>query len=273
MTTTARSLGLVAGNGQLPLLIARAARSQGIAVHTVAHRGEAEESLGAESDSIHWVQFGQLGQMVRHFKKHQVEQVVLVGGISRARLFTGFRPDLTFLKLLSTVRSTRDDEALRRVAAFFEQQGLPVGSATELVPEVMVQPGLLAGAPLTEQQRTDVAIGREVAAAMGRVDVGQTVVVKRGSILAVEAIEGTDEAIRRAGRLGGAGAVVVKRSKPGQDTRFDLPAVGPMTLEVMREAGAAVLAIEAGRSVMLQSSVLLDWAPRLGISVLGYSAE
>ncbi len=265
-----RAIGLIAGNGQLPLLVAQAARARGLEVHTVAHRFEAEAALETLSTTCRWIQFGQLGPILAHFNQHQVTTAILAGGIGRARLFTGFRPDLTFVRLLATVRSTRDDEALRTLSRFFESHGVSVVSATDLVPEVMVRPGLLAGPALTEAQTRDVAIGREVLAAVGRVDVGQTVVVKKGSIVAVEAIEGTDEAIRRAGRLAGPGAVVVKGSKPGQDLRFDMPAVGPMTLEVMREAGATVLALEAQRSLMLQTSVVTEWAPRLGISVLGY---
>ena len=125
--------------------------------------------------------------------------------------------------------------------------------------------------PLTAEQQRDVALGREVAAQLGRADVGQTVVIKGGTVLAVEAIEGTDECLRRAGRLGGRGAVVVKRSKPGQDQRFDLPAMGPMTLEVMREVGASVLAIEAGHTVMIDAGLVFKWAARLEISVVGFS--
>jgi DUF1009 family protein len=129
---------------------------------------------------------------------------------------------------------------------------------------------LLAGPALTPAQERDVALGREVAGLIGQADVGQTVVVREGVVLAVEAVEGTDECIRRAGRLAGPGAVVVKRCKPGQDLRFDLPAAGPVTLEVMREAGATVLAIEAGKTVVLDTELLVKWAPRLGISVFGY---
>ena len=155
------------------------------------------------------------------------------------------------------------------MAGYFEAGGVKVISATELLPQVLAKEGLLAGPALTPAEDRDVALGREVAQTLGAADVGQTVVVKGGVVLAVEAVEGTDEAIRRAGRFGGPGAVVVKRVKPGQDTRFDLPAIGPVTLEVMREAGARVLAVDAGHTVLLDAQALFELAPRLGISVLG----
>jgi hypothetical protein len=194
----------------------------------------------------------------------------MAGGIARVRSLSRVRLDWGAVKMLSRLRSFRDDEVLRAFADGFQARGITIVAPTDYVKSVLAAEGLLAGPPLTLAQQRDVALGREVAGLIGQADVGQTVVVREGVVLAVEAVEGTDECIRRAGRLAGPGAVVVKRCKPNQDLRFDLPAAGPVTLEVMREAGARVLAVEAGKTVVLDTEVLFKWAPRLGISVLGY---
>ncbi len=266
-------LGLIAGSGRLPSLFAIAARAAGHTVHAVAHRGETDEGLGAQVDSLAWIRVGQIDAIVAAFRAQGVEKAVMAGGIARARSLTGARPDRGMLKIAASLRSLRDDELLRAIAAYFEKQGIPIVAATDYVRSLVAVEGHLAGPKPTLLQEADIALGRDVAGTLGGADVGQTVVVKDGVVLAVEAIEGTDEAIRRAGRLGGPGAVVVKRAKPGQDLRFDLPAVGPVTLEVMREAGAKVLAVEAGKTLLLDAELLFKWAHTLGICVVGVRVE
>jgi DUF1009 family protein len=167
------------------------------------------------------------------------------------------------------VRRFGDDALLRAIAGYFEEHGVTIVAPTDYLAEVLCPEGLLAGPRLQPAQEKDVALGREVAALLGQADVGQTVVVREGHVLALEAVEGTDETIRRGGRLGGKGAVVVKRCKPEQDLRFDLPAVGPRTLEVMEEVGARVLALEAGRTVLLEAPELFAGAESRGISIVG----
>jgi DUF1009 family protein len=267
------AIGLVAGNGQLPGLFARAARAQGLAVHAVALTGEAEGELAAHVDSLTWVRVGQVDALARALRRRGVGIAVLAGGVGRVRALRSLRPDLGALKVLARLRSRRDDELLRALAGYLEEQGVRIVAPTDYVRALLATAGHLAGPSLTAAERRDVQLGQEVAAQLGRADVGQTVVVKAGQVLAVEALEGTDECIRRGGRLGGPGAVVVKRSKPGQDRRFDLPAAGPVTLEVMREVGARVLAVEAEHTVLLDAEGLITWAGRLGISVLAYGAE
>lgn len=267
------SIGLVAGGGKLPALFAAAARRQGLEVHAVAHVGETDEGLETLVDSMQWVRVGQAGRIVRALKARGVTQAVMAGSIGRVKSLRQARPDGGMLRIALGLRSFRDDALLRGIAGYFEANGVTIVAPTDYVKEVLAVEGHLAGPKLTAAQKKDVALGLEVAAALGRADVGQTVVVKEGVVLAVEAVEGTDEAIRRAGKLGGPGAVVVKRSKPGQDLRFDLPAAGPVTLEVMREAGARVLAVEAGRSVILDSEALVRDAQRLQISVVGVRVE
>jgi UDP-2,3-diacylglucosamine hydrolase len=267
------TLGLIAGNGRLPFLFADAARAQGHQVHAVAFEGEAEPSLAAHVDSLRWVKVGQAKATVAVLRGKGVSQAVMAGGIGRVRSLTHARPDWGMLEIAARLRSFRDDELLRAIAAYFERHGIAIVAPTDYVKSVLAAEGVLSGPPLTAAQRRDVALGQDVALALGRADVGQTVVVKDGVVLAVEAVEGTDECIRRAGRCGGPGAVVVKRCKPTQDLRFDLPAAGPVTLEVMREAGASVLAVEAGKTVLLDAALLFADADRLGLTVVGYSVE
>jgi UDP-2,3-diacylglucosamine hydrolase len=172
----------------------------------------------------------------------------MAGAIGRVRAIRDARPDLGALQIAARLRSFRDDSLLRAVADHFLRAGIQIVAATDYLKKVFAPEGRIAGPPLTAEQEADIAVGLEVAAARGRVDVGQTVVVRKGLVLALEAVEGTDEAILRGGRLGGRGAVVVKLCKPGQDERFDLPAIGLKTLETMAQAGASALAIEAGKT-------------------------
>jgi UDP-2,3-diacylglucosamine hydrolase len=267
------AIGLIAGGGKLPQLFASAARRQGLRVHAVAHVGETDEGLERFVDSMQWVRVGQAGRIVACLKARSVSRAVMAGSIGRVKSLRQARPDAGMLRIAMGLRTFRDDALLRGIAGYFEQNGVTIVAPTDYVREVLAIEGHLAGPRPTAAQQRDIALGLEVAAALGKADVGQTVVVKEGVVLAVEAVEGTDEAIRRAGKLGGPGAVVVKRTKPGQDLRFDLPAAGPITLEVMREAGAKVLAIEAGKSVILDSEALLTDAQRLQISVLGVRVE
>ncbi|WP_338865310.1 LpxI family protein [Myxococcus stipitatus] len=262
-------IGLIAGNGQLPFLFARAARARGLEVIAVAHKGETDPALATEVGSLTWVRVGQVNRIQKAFLSAGVKQAAMAGGISHVKALTDARPDLGAVRIISRLRSFRDDALLRAVAADFESRGVTIIAPTDYLGEVLCPPGHLAGPVLSEAQEKDVALGREVAILLGQADVGQTVVVHQGHVLALEAVEGTDEAIRRGGKLGGAGAVVVKRCKPEQDMRFDLPAAGPRTLEVMNEVGAKVLALEAGRTVLLDAPALFAAAKDSGITLVG----
>jgi UDP-2,3-diacylglucosamine hydrolase len=266
-------IGLIAGNGSLPRLFARAARARGLTVVAAAHLGETDPSLAAEVDSLAWVRVGQVGRIQRIFQKAGVQEAVLAGGFLRMRAVALLRPDLGLLRVAARLRSMRDDALLRAVAEDFEAHGVRIVSAASYLAELLAPTGRLAGPELDEGARRDVALGSEVAAALGRADVGQTVVVKDGHVLALEAVEGTDACIRRGAALGGRGVVVVKRLKPGQDERFDLPAVGPGTLEVMVEVGARVLAVEAGKTFLLEAERLLSAADRAGVTLLGLESK
>lgn len=262
------AIGLIAGNGSLPRLFARAARARGLRVVAAAHRGETDPALAEEVDALSWVRVGQVGRIQRILRKAGVQEAVLAGGFSRMRALAQLRPDFGLLRVASRLRSVRDDALLRAVAEDFEAHGIRIVSAASYLSELLAPAGRLAGPELDEAARRDVALGSEVAAALGRADVGQTVVVKGGHVLALEAVEGTDACIRRGASLGGRGVVVVKRLKPGQDERFDLPAVGPQTLAVMVDVGARVLAVEAGKTLLLEAERLLPAADRARITLV-----
>jgi len=265
-------IGLIAGNGRLPHLFAEAARQRGLEVVAIGHRGETDPQLASRVRSMSWVRLAQVDRMVRILREAGVTQAVMAGGISRIRAFAEARPDLGAVRIALRLRSFRDDGLLRAVAEYFESAGVRIVSPTDFLTHLLVPPGHLAGPKLSGGQERDIALGIEVAQQLGRADVGQTVVVKNGQVLAVEAIEGTNEAIRRAGKLGGSGAVVVKLSKPQQDPRFDLPAIGPATVEAMSEVGASALAVEAGRTLILDLEQVYAAAQRQGISIVGVSA-
>ncbi len=266
-------LGLIAGNGLFPGLVARGARAQGVEVIAVAHEGETERSIETEVTSCTWVRVGQLGRIIETFRRAGCDHAVMAGGIGKARLFGGFRPDLRGAALLARLRTLHDDKILRGIAEELEGEGIPVVESTRYMPELVPLPGLVVGRKLKGRERDDIAFGRRVAAAVGAFEIGQTVVVRDGLVFAVEAVEGTDAAIRRGGALARRGAVVVKASKPGQDLRFDVPAVGPATIAAMQESGATVLAVEARRSIFFERKLLERRAREAGISVVAFDPE
>lgn len=266
-------IGLIAGNGRFPLLFARSAAARGASVVAVAHRGETlpelEQAVSASGGRLHWIYVGQLNRLIRIFKEAGVKQVVMAGGIKKTRLFLNTRPDLRTLRLLRQVAHRHDDALLRAVARELEAEGLQVGECTLYLSHLLADKGVMTRRHPTSEEWEDIRFGWEAVKEIGRLDIGQCVVVKQKVVLAVEAVEGTDEAIRRGGRLCQTAAVVVKASKPHQDLRFDVPAVGPSTLDAMQEVKAAVLALEAGRTLILDREAVLEKADKLKISLVG----
>jgi DUF1009 family protein len=265
------SIGLIAGSGRLPILFAQAASRAGLRVIAAAHENEADPELERHVAKLGWVKLGQLGKILDLLKSEGCKEAVLCGGITKVRLFD-IRPDLLGIKVLAGLRSFGDDAGLRAVAAAFEEQGVRIVSPLPLVPGLLAPRGPIGRKKLTDEQRADAEEGLRAARALGALDLGQTVVVKRGVVLAVEAVEGTDACIERGGKLargGGHGPVVVKVQKPDQDTRFDVPAVGPKTIESLRAAGCSALAVEAGRTLVLDRDELVRAADRAGIAVEG----
>ena len=266
-------VGLIAGKGQFPLLFARAVRERGLGVVAVAFKGETDPALETLADECHWTHVGQLSRLIKAFKKAGVRQVVMAGGITRGRLFRELRPDLRALTLLLKVGTGHDDRILRSLAAELEKEGITVVSPLLYLDNMLAAAGRLSRRIPNQNELQDITYGFKIAKAVGRLDLGQCVVVRQQVVTALEAIEGTDETIRRGGRLAGKGAVVVKVCKPSQDLRFDLPAVGLGTIEAMGEVEAKVLAIEAGKTLIFDRAEMLALADKAGIAVWGVKTE
>ena len=266
-------IGLIAGNGRFPIIFAENARRMGYAVTAVAHIGETEPELEKYVERIHWIKIGQINKLIKAFKEDGVQQAVMLGGIRKTHVFTTVRPDLRTLAIAGRLRAFKDDAILREFAAELEGEGIRIRESTFGLDGILVEESPLTKRRPTKKEWDDIRYGWEVAREIGRLDIGQCVVVKDLVIVAVEAVEGTDQAIRRGGELAGEGAVVVKRCKPQQDLRFDLPAIGPKTIQAMASVKATALAVEAGRSVLLDRQDMIEQADRAGIAVVGIAEE
>ena len=265
-------LGLIAGRGRLPLELARAARRRGLGVAAVAFHGETDPELAANVDRITWLHLGELAALLDALHAAGAEDVVMAGKILKTSLYgdlARLKPDARAIALFAGLRDRSDDAILGAIADILAGEGLLLRPQAELVPELLAQAGVLGGVAPGEAQRRDAAFGWRIAKALGQVDVGQTVVVRDRAVMALEAIEGTDAAIRRGALLGGPGVTVVKVAKPGQDPRFDMPAIGADTLEVLVEAKAASLAVEAGRTLVVDRARVVELADAHGIALFG----
>lgn len=261
-------IGLVAGSGGFPLEFARNARARGLSVVAVAHTGETDPEIESIVDRCMWIKVGQIGKLLRILKGASIRDAAFVGGVSRPRLLGGFHPDLKGLAILMRARSIKDDVILRAVASELESIGVKVFSPALLLEQSIVRAGLLAGREPSQSELADAVLGWRAAKELGRLDIGQTVVAYRGMVIAVEGIEGTDVTIRRGGELAGPGSCVVKVSKPQQDLRLDLPAVGTSTIQTMKESGARLLVLEHERAMMLDPESVRREAVNAGISIL-----
>jgi UDP-2,3-diacylglucosamine hydrolase len=265
-------IGLIAGNGRFPIIFADNVRKLGYHVSAVAHEGETEPELAGHVDRIHWIKIGQLNKLIKAFKEDNVRQAVMLGGIKKTHVFTTVRPDFRTLALATRLALWKDDDILREFAKELEQEGIAICESTFGLEGILVEAGTLTTRAPSEKEWEDIRYGWDVAHDIGRLDIGQCVVIKDRVVVAVEAVEGTDGAIKRGGDLAKDGAVVVKRSKPQQDLRFDLPAVGPRTIEVMASVKASVLALEAGRTIMLDREITLEKARSARIAIVGIKA-
>jgi hypothetical protein len=262
------ALGILAGSGQLPLVAAAEARRQGLRVVAVALREEADASLAERVDAIHWVHVGQLGAAVRAFREERVTDVLLLGKVEITRLFSGARPDLMGARLLLKVRDLRGDTLLEAIVDALAAEGIRVVETPPFLGPLLLRAGRLTRRAPTAREQGDIDLGRRIAREIAALRIGQTVVVKHGTVLAVESVEGTDEAIRRGGALGRGGVVVVKVSRIDQDLRFDLPTIGPGTLSALRDASATTLALDAGRTLLLDRDRFVAGADELDLAVV-----
>ncbi|BDG08335.1 LpxI family protein [Anaeromyxobacter paludicola] len=263
------TLGLIAGSGRFPILFAESARRAGHRVVATAFQSITDPALEGAVDGLTWVKLGQLGRIVSALRQGGAGSAVMLGGVPKARFFRDALPDAALLGVVARVAVRGDDSLLRGIAAHLEAEGLPVVDPAPFLADRLAPAGVLGRRSPTPEQWEDARYGLELARAVGRLDLGQTVVVKGRAALAVEAIEGTDACIRRGGALAKGGAVVVKAVKPGQDRRFDLPAVGPDTVAVLAEVGAAVLAVEAGATLVMDREALVRDADRARVAVVG----
>lgn len=261
-------LGIIAGGGKFPIMVARAAKNRGIKVVAVAHKGETEPSLNNEVDEIVWVKLGQFGHLIDALKKAGVNKAIMAGTIRKKRMFEGIFPDLRGLSVMSKLLFFHDDGILSTVAKELLEEGIEVINSTTYLPEVVAPKGCLTKRKPSKEEKEDIRFGWYMAKEIGKLDIGQCVVVKHTTVLAVEAIEGTDETIIRGGNLAKEGAIVVKVSKPMQDLRFDLPTVGLNTIQIMDKVKAKVLAIEAGRTVIFDKDEMISFANKRGICIV-----
>jgi len=265
-----KSIGIIAGNGRFPILAAAEAQRQGYRVVICALKGETDPHLETMADAWTSVKLGEMAKLVRFFKDENVTQLLMAGKVEKVRLFQeNVQPDFDMLKIIMKVRNFKDDSLLLGIAAYLEEQGMPLLDSTLFMKERLPGAGILGKKKPSAETLEEIHFGFEMAKAIAGLDIGQTVIVKKKAVIAVEAIEGTDLAIRRAFQLGRAGCIVVKVSKPKQDMRFDVPVMGLTTMDELIAAEAAAIAFEAGKTILMDQEEFLAKADSHGIVVYG----
>ena len=270
-------LGLIAGNGTFPFLVLEAARAQGYEVIVAAIKeetGPAIESKGATA--VHWLSLGELSKLIDTFKAEGVTRAVMAGQVKHKQIFSSIKPDWRLAKLLLSVATRNTDSLLGAIAKVLADEGITLENSTALLEPLLAKPGVLTKRSPTEQERKNIEYGRAVARQLGQYDIGQTVVIAENACVAVEAMEGTDATIARAGELMRSlegestlsrALTVVKIAKPNQDMRFDVPVVGVKTIEIMKQAGASCLAVDAGRCLLIDGDAVIEAADSVDITV------
>ena len=271
-------LGLIAGNGRFPLLVLDAARAQGYEVVVAAIREEAPPEIEQHgAASVHWLSLGELSKLIDTFHREGITRAVMAGQVKHKQIFSSIRPDWRLAKLLLSLATRNTDALLGAVAKVLADEGVILESSTSLLEPLLAQPGVLTQRAPTESELKNIDYGRRVARHLAQYDIGQTVVIAGAACVAVEAMEGSDAAILRAGRLlaagGGEGLLsreltVVKVAKPNQDLRFDVPVIGQGTIEAMRQAGATCLAVDAGKCLLLDGAAIPKMANASNISIV-----
>ncbi len=269
-------LGLIAGSGRLPFEVAEGARAHGLELAILALEDNTDPTIEGHADRYLRIAAGELEKLIGFFKRSRVDEVILAGAVAKPEMLRDparLRPDARAIAVLARLRDRGDDALLRAVADELESEGMPVVDSTKYLRERLTRAGRMAGPEPTPELRADLALGLRVSRSLGQHDVGQSVVVKRGSVLAVEAIEGTDATVRRAAQLGGRGAALVKAAKPRQDLRFDVPVIGPGTVELARECGLLAIGLEAGRTLVLERERACALAEQAGLGLIGLAPE
>jgi DUF1009 family protein len=262
------ALGIIAGNGIYPRLLAEAARRAGVKrIVAAAFTDETDDRLAGKVDEIHWMRVGQLGKLIACFQVAEITDAIMAGQIAPKNLFD-LRPDWKTLLLLARLKRRNAESIFAAIGNELEGAGITLLPATSFLEDCLAPAGLIGGRKLTRREEEDVGFGFEIATEVSRLDIGQTVIVKNGTVLAVEGFEGTNETIKRGGALGGKNAIMVKVAKPNQDMRFDVPVIGVETVGIAAEAHFRVIAVETGRTLLLEKEALLELATRSNISIV-----
>lgn len=271
--STRVTLGLIAGNGRFPFLILDAARAMGHEVTIVAVKEEAFPELAdaarRHATPIHWISLGQLGTCIRLLQEAGATRAVMAGQVKHTKIFGGVVPDMTLISVLRRLASRSTDGLIGAVASVLREQGIELIDSTLLLTPLLAKPGVLTDRAPSDDERRDFEFGYRMADAIAGLDIGQTIAVKHLAVVAVEAMEGTDEVIGRAGHLAGPGVRIVKVAKPKQDMRFDVPVIGFATIQAMRVAGATALSIDAGKTLVLDGDAVYASANEAGITMVG----
>jgi DUF1009 family protein len=266
-------LGLIAGNGRFPFLVLDAARAEGHDVTVIAAREEAfselTEAAARHHAAIHWISLGQLGKCISLLKESGATHAVMAGQVKHTKIFGGIVPDLTFLSVLKELGSRNTDGLIGAVAKVLRDRGIELIDSTSLLTPLLAAAGVLTARALSDEEQKDFAFGYPIADAIAGLDIGQTIAVRHQAVVAVEAMEGTDEVIARAGQLAGAGVRVIKVAKPNQDMRFDVPVIGLATVQAMQRAGASALSVDAGKTLIFDREAVLAAANQAGIAIVG----
>ena len=261
-------IGLIAGGGQFPLLFAKRASEKGHRVCAVAYIKEASDEIEQYVDAVEWLHLGQVGRLLKFFKNNGVTESVMMGSVKKTKIFTDIKPDFKAISFIATKGHTHDDSILSSFADLLEKEGISVKPSTFLLPELISPKGCWTRKKPDNAEQKDIRIGWRIAREIGKLDIGQCVVLANGTVLAVEAADGTDETIKRGASLADRNAVIVKLSKPQQDLRFDLPSAGADTIRIMAQYNASVLALEAGRSITFDRDEMVALADANKISII-----
>lgn len=266
-------IGLIAGNGRFPFLALQGARGLGHDVTVVAVKEEAfpelEGAARAAGADLHWVSLGHLGKCIKILKTAGIRQAVMAGQVKHSKIFSGIIPDLTLLSVLTRLRAKNTDALISAVAEVLRGEGIELLNSTAFLQPLLAKPGTLSKAAPSAEDLEDLAFGYRMADAIAGLDIGQTIVVKDKAVIAVEAMEGTDAVIKRASEIAGGGTRVIKVAKPNQDMRFDVPVVGVATVDIMKAAGATVLSVDAGKTLIVDGERFFEAANAAGLVVVG----
>jgi len=262
------ALGIIAGNGVYPRLLADAARKAGVKkIIAAAFTGETDPALRQHVDLLEWMRVGQLNRLLKFFRAQDIHHAIMAGQIAPKNLFD-LRPDWKALMLLGKLKQRNAESIFAAVADELAQAEVQLLPATTFLEDSLAPCGLIAGSKLSRQEEDDIDLGLKIAREMARLDIGQTVIVRSGTVVAVEALEGTNDTIRRGGELARSGAVMVKVAKPSQDMRFDVPVIGVETIRIAAEARLRVIAVEAGKTLLLERDAIVDLANRSKVSIV-----